>query len=689
MTNPTQHPLPIEKIIVAIHGIGSQSRSNTIRTVAHRLGSLYKDPPPIMPLGFFQLGDNGEVHVSKLDVPEGHTMERVGFAEIYWADVPKGVVTQGDTLEESKAWGATIVARAHALYEEKLKDKDPCLDDKDFALAAGAVDEILEAVTVIENLSWVFKKSGVFEFNISSLLTDYIGDVQLIADFKSYRKQIINHFHDAMTQIVDRFETQYPEAPRIYIVAHSEGTVISFLAMLEALSAPVDSSFLAKSGRVAKYQWIQHVSGFMTLGSPIDKHILLWPKLWPVDTIATANFTGAAPRGPVTVIAQPPENGITLPAPIKWRNYYDFGDPVGFQLDSARAYLRDQQCAAFEFDAQHDYGFARYWLPGKAHADYWQDPDVFHHFIDDVVFAAPSPKVAEASAAASDTPDTHSALPTKSPPPKTRQIVSLVSVAIPYLLSFVLHVAAVYFMLKAVMTFLYLDSWSALQITTGVITLSILLASITVAGRLPRLVKRSKARWWTVALCVYAVGALAVIYMLDDRTASFLTFGIANKTTIDSFFGIYQHKAWLIGLGAIVAASCWLVPRNPRWGRRFMVSSGMLVVGIAIAVGYITAPTMFEPPAADGTPGKEVKRLLWPLILAALAFIYLWWLAILTFDLAFIWHRYIRNSVAIDAVRCWHDKKDAKPRTFKGREPSLAVPDFSLVSQVTKNRTPR
>src|SRR5690606_25397397 len=114
---------------------------------------------------------------------------------------------------------------------------------------------------------------------------------------------------------------------------------------------------------------------------------------------------------------------------------------------------------------------------------------------------------AEASAAASDTPDTHSAPPTKSPPPKTRQIVSLVSVAIPYLLSFVLHVAAVYFMLKAVMTFLYLDSWSALQITTGVITLSILLASITVAGRLPRLVKRSKARWWTVALCVYAVGA--------------------------------------------------------------------------------------------------------------------------------------------------------------------------------------
>ncbi|WP_426114418.1 hypothetical protein [Pseudomonas sp. DSP3-2-2] len=689
MTTQTQAPRSITKIIVAIHGIGSQSRSNTIRTVAHRIASLYKDPPPIMPLGFFQLGDNGEVHVSKLEVGEGHTMETVGFAEIYWADVAKDVVTRGDTLEESKAWGKTIVARAHALYEEKLKDKDPRLDDKDFALAAGAVDEILEAVTVIENLSWVFKKSGVFEFQISSLLTDYIGDVQLVADFKTYRKQIIGNFHDAMTQIVDSFETRHPETPRIYIVAHSEGTVISFLAMLEALSSPVNSSLQAKSGRTATYQWIQHVSGFMTLGSPIDKHILLWPRLWPVDTIATENFTGATPLGHVTVIAQPPENGITLPAPIKWRNYYDFGDPVGFQLDSARAYLRDQQCAAFEFDAQHDYGFARYWLPGKAHVDYWQDPDVFRHFIDDVVFADPSPQVADTSAAASDTPGTSSAPPAKSPPPKTRQIVSLVSVAIPYALSFLLHVAAVYFMLKAVMTFLYLDSWSALEIATGVITLSILLASITVAGRIPRLVKRTQKRWWILAIGAFAVGALAVIYMLDDRTADFLTSGVAGATTIESLYGVSLEKAWLIGLGALVAASCWLVPRNPRWGRRFMVSSGMLVVGIAIAVGYINAPAVFEASGAGGIPGKEVKRLLWPLVLAALAFIYLWWLAILTFDLAFIWHRYIRNSVAIDAVRCWQDKKDAKPRTFKGREPNLAVPHFSLVSQVTKNRVPR
>jgi hypothetical protein len=50
-------------------------------------------------------------------------------------------------------------------------------------------------------------------------------------------------------------------------------------------------------------------------------------------------------------------------------------------------------------------------------------------------------------------------------------------------------------------------------------------------------------------------------------------------------------------------------------------------------------------------------------------FLYLWWLAILTFDLSFIWHRYIRNSVALDTLRDWREKKDTKPRTFRPRKP--------------------
>ena len=35
---------------------------------------------------------------------------------------------------------------------------------------------------------------------------------------------------------------------------------------------------------------------------------------------------------------------------------------------------------------------------------------------------------------------------------------------------------------------------------------------------------------------------------------------------------------------------------------------------------------------------------IWPVFVAGVAFLYLWWLGILVFDLAFMWHRYIRRS---------------------------------------------
>jgi hypothetical protein len=53
----------------------------------------------------------------------------------------------------------------------------------------------------------------------------------------------------------------------------------------------------------------------------------------------------------------------------------------------------------------------------------------------------------------------------------------------------------------------------------------------------------------------------------------------------------------------------------------------------------------------------DVKPLLsapiWPVFLATAAFLYLWWLSILIFDLAFTWHRYIRQSVCHTRLCEW------------------------------------
>ena len=41
----------------------------------------------------------------------------------------------------------------------------------------------------------------------------------------------------------------------------------------------------------------------------------------------------------------------------------------------------------------------------------------------------------------------------------------------------------------------------------------------------------------------------------------------------------------------------------------------------------------------------------WPVFLASPAFLYLWWLAILLFDLTFVWHLYIRWSEGEKYIR--------------------------------------
>ena len=40
------------------------------------------------------------------------------------------------------------------------------------------------------------------------------------------------------------------------------------------------------------------------------------------------------------------------------------------------------------------------------------------------------------------------------------------------------------------------------------------------------------------------------------------------------------------------------------------------------------------------------KGPIWPVFLAGAGFLYLWWLAIVLFDLTFVWHLYIRWSGA-------------------------------------------
>src|SRR5260370_17643197 len=63
-------------------------------------------------------------------------------------------------------------------------------------------------------------------------------------------------------------QTVAPESHDICIVAHSEGTVVSYFSLVQAA--------LERESDPGLHPWLPRVSGFVTMGSPLDKHYTIW-----------------------------------------------------------------------------------------------------------------------------------------------------------------------------------------------------------------------------------------------------------------------------------------------------------------------------------------------------------------------------------------------------------------------------
>src|SRR4030095_779850 len=73
-----------KKVIVAVHGIGEQIQFATIQQVLAQFSRYYGQTAAV-PLGSFHSGSKSGVFTSD-DPPE---MSGFGFAEVYWADIPR------------------------------------------------------------------------------------------------------------------------------------------------------------------------------------------------------------------------------------------------------------------------------------------------------------------------------------------------------------------------------------------------------------------------------------------------------------------------------------------------------------------------------------------------------------------------------------------------------------------------
>ncbi|WP_435008349.1 hypothetical protein P12x_005580 [Tundrisphaera lichenicola] len=653
----------IKRVYVAVHGIGDQSQFETIQHVASQLG-LCSGSPTSIPLGSFhseRTERSGFLFVESPPYPA--RFKDVGFAEIYWADIPREVQKEGHSLEEAKKWAATLVARIRMrdrVEKSTSDERQKAAKARDYQMLEQVIGEIIEGVAVLDRVLSLAGKVSSFKFQLKDLLDSFLGDVQVVTDFEVQRVKLLAQFH----AIMDKIRQANGDAD-IYVVAHSEGTVVSFLALLQAFREYQP----AAEGHEEQFGWIKQVKGLMTIGSPIEEHMILWPELF--------NRQYQATQDPATGEAKPlyrwkPERPEDR---IKWRNYLDFGDPIAYRLKSTGEWIRKNRWGdvlEFEkFDAhdpgRHEIIFSRYLFPGKAHGDYWGDDEVFGHFIKTVV---------EETA---NSPSSEPGLDERyRKPPESRWGVGFFTRVVPYLIPLLLLMAAVWFMTRGVHGFLYPEGWKHVagqpdvevgemrHISRDVVGISLLLMGITVAARVPRLSRSWRAMITAYVIFLAGVAAYPLVATKDTReflgsfTRMFAGAGpVAGQPTIaDSrefaVAGSQDLAGWVQGLaghytspvlglmalaGILVLVAMVLSATRPGLGTRTLIVPGFLII-LGLVIHGIAAPDRENPERGP----------VWQVLLSGLAFLYLWWLAVVFFDLIYVWHIYIRGSIW-DSIR--------------------------------------
>ncbi|MGH8553444.1 MAG: hypothetical protein ACRERS_09120, partial [Methylococcales bacterium] len=115
--------------------------------------------------------------------------------------------------------------------------------------------------------------------------------------------------------------------------------------------------------KVPPVEWVDHLASYVTLGSPIDKYLVLWSENYlHLDRTDWLD----------------PDIVQSRPYKIRHFNYSDEQDPVGHELDI----LETTPVCQSLFETGEDIVFTRYAVPGAAHVDYWNDYDLFHRILD-------------------------------------------------------------------------------------------------------------------------------------------------------------------------------------------------------------------------------------------------------------------------------------------------------------------
>ncbi len=342
---------PVYKHIVIVHGIGDQVPNETslnfmnqfLRALpvgtdyALNVHSLIQDVHA--PHG----RANARFEPSFVEFSSRHRRYIIGFSEVFWQDI-----TNSFLAGEEKRPPIPIFIWAHSINTRLLNRSA-----HDFYQARDAIDNLESMLGIVKWIALLSRRSRQF----LDILNHFLGDVQMYTESSQIRKTIDERFCSVLSRVEEcrkltaaQLNCQFPGEPEIYIVAHSEGTVVSYRNLVAA--------------RHSRAQWFGQVRGLVTLGSPLDKHYTIWNNVFSIDTGVT----------------ELPES-----ARIRWFNYWDVSDPVGYGLAPLLDGAAGNTDASKLFTICYDRGFARYVIPGLAHVKYWEDSKIYENIIDKVM----------------------------------------------------------------------------------------------------------------------------------------------------------------------------------------------------------------------------------------------------------------------------------------------------------------
>lgn len=593
-----------KKLVIAVHGMGDQSRNDMVRCVAGLFAQVFADKTKIgtqaihLPQGLWEGKDTknpveddmisfapAAEHAEKLK-----DLSDMAFAEIYWADIPREI-EGAHRLEPSPQWAGSVV--------DRLRQRNDLLrsySGSDVTTGATVVEEVAETINILNRVLIPLEKAGSFTFDLGRVLNQYLGDVQQVADYVHVRESILRRFRERIEYLA-----RISEAKEIHFVAHSEGTVLTLRALLRAMNTRVKES-------PETPQWLDRVRSLTTLGSPIDKHLFLWPEMWGWLAEGEEEVSSVTGEERERLLVERRSHWYCVQEKIRWRNYYDYADPVGYDLDTVREKLALWGCENFAFKSEDDYGFRRYPLAGMAHIAYFNDPNLFRHIYDHAI-----DPVADI---------------TKPGDTKWGRL----SPVIPFVIVVAIHVAAIVVLhhsmekeqMQKVLDLLtdtpenvshmvtWLRSWQGMAACGLVLSGTTFWSRAGVIGGW-----RMSKTFWPM---LYYFGTVDLLFWLAkaaEKPPSLLM--LALHIALPSFL--------LVALGLII--DCWnrSTGRSPLWALRWQMIIGGAAVGIA---------SLFQV--------KDPNASLLTAVLGSVTFMYVWWLGVLLYDLCYVWKRYINTT---------------------------------------------